>query len=157
MRQKIRSMSMTTVLLVTIAMAISQGLATAQSSSISRSAQREASSTPSITEPERSAAGPATFVQHDPLEREESTSCSLRVADTVSRPSAEGDGTTSTGTPEPYTPLSDRCKFRLFLKTTYSPYTFASAGFEATEAQATGQWPHYGGGCKVGESDSVRL
>jgi len=44
------------------------------------------------------------------------------------------------------TPLSARCKFSLFLRTTYSPYAFASAGFGATWAQATGQWPHYGGG-----------
>src|SRR5207247_8821682 len=45
-----------------------------------------------------------------------------------------------------YTPLSAHCQFTLFLKSTYSPYTFASAGFQATWAQAMGQWPHYGGG-----------
>lgn len=45
-----------------------------------------------------------------------------------------------------YTPLSAHCKFTLFLRQTYSPYTFASVGFEATWAQATDQWPHYGGG-----------
>jgi len=144
MRQEIRSKSMTTVLLVTIAMAMSQGRATAQSSSIS--IQRKAPSDPSITDLEGSGAGSSAFVQQGPLQGEESTSCSLRVADTVPQPSAEDDGTTSAGTPEPYAPLSDRCKFRLFLKTTYSPYTFASAAFEATEAQASGQWPHYGGG-----------
>jgi hypothetical protein len=32
------------------------------------------------------------------------------------------------------------------LKQTYSPYTFAAAGFHATQAQTRGQWPHYGGG-----------
>jgi hypothetical protein len=42
--------------------------------------------------------------------------------------------------------LPVHCKFKLFLTSTYSPYTFASAAFQATEAQATGQWPHYGGG-----------
>jgi hypothetical protein len=146
MYQEIRSNLMTTALLVTIAMAMSQGRATAQSPSLSLSIQREAPSASSITEPEGSGASSSIFVEHGPSEREESTSCSLRLADTIPQPSAEGDGTTSTGTPEPYAPLSDRCKFRLFLKTTYSPYTFASADFEATEAQAIGQWPHYCGG-----------
>jgi hypothetical protein len=45
-----------------------------------------------------------------------------------------------------YTPVSARCKFNLFLQQTHSPYTFVSAGFQATWAQAMGQWPHYGGG-----------
>jgi hypothetical protein len=142
MHQEIRSKSMTTVLLVTLAMAMSQGLATAQSSSI----QREAPSTPSITVLDGSEASPASFVQHGPLNLEKTTPCSLSVPDAISQPSPEGDGTTPTGTHVSYLPLSDRCKFRLFLRTTYSPYTFASAGFEATEAQASGQWPHYGGG-----------
>jgi hypothetical protein len=135
---------MTTVLLVTIAMARLQGLATAQSSS--SSAQQEAPSAPSITVLDGSEASPASFVQHRPLNLDETTLCSLSVPDAVSEPSTEGDGTSPNVTYLPYTPLSDRCKFRLFLKTTYSPYTFASAGFEATEAQAGGQWPHYGGG-----------
>ncbi|HWO28756.1 MAG TPA: hypothetical protein VNO32_08145 [Candidatus Acidoferrum sp.] len=42
--------------------------------------------------------------------------------------------------------MSARCKFNLFLTTTYSPYTFLAAGFQATLDQAQGQWPHYGGG-----------
>ena len=45
-----------------------------------------------------------------------------------------------------YSPLSPRCKFHLFVRQTYSPYTFASAGFQSLVAQATDQWPHYGGG-----------
>jgi hypothetical protein len=45
-----------------------------------------------------------------------------------------------------YTPLTAHCEFNLFLKQTYSPYTFVSAGFQATWDQAMGQWPHYGGG-----------
>jgi hypothetical protein len=44
------------------------------------------------------------------------------------------------------TPLSVRCKFSLFRTSTYLPYTFLSAGFQATWAQAMGQWPHNGGG-----------
>jgi hypothetical protein len=45
-----------------------------------------------------------------------------------------------------YSPLSPRCKFHLFVRQTYSPYTFASAGFQSLVAQATDQWHYYGGG-----------
>jgi hypothetical protein len=45
-----------------------------------------------------------------------------------------------------YVPPSAHCKFDLFLQQTYSPYTFASTGFQAAWAQATGRWPHYYGG-----------
>jgi hypothetical protein len=45
-----------------------------------------------------------------------------------------------------YTPLSAHCKLDVFLKQTYSPYTFVSATWQATWAHAMGQWPHYGGG-----------
>jgi hypothetical protein len=48
----------------------------------------------------------------------------------------------------PYTPLSARSKFDLFARQTYSPYTLISAGFQATWAQATAQWPQYGGGTR---------
>jgi hypothetical protein len=74
------------------------------------------------------------------------TVCSLRVPDTVTQSRAKpGQATTVAGSVI-YAPLSPHCKLDLFLKQTYSPYTFASAAFGATEAQATGQWPHYGGG-----------
>ena len=42
--------------------------------------------------------------------------------------------------------LSKRAKFKVFLRYTYSPYTFAGAGFNAGLAQATGGWHSYGGG-----------
>src|SRR6266446_827874 len=71
------------------------------------------------------------------------TACSFRVPDTIPQSSADAK---VTNVPSMYIPLSGRCKFNLFLKQTYSPYTFASAGFQATWAQAMGQWPHYGGG-----------
>lgn len=45
-----------------------------------------------------------------------------------------------------YIPLSTRGKFNLFLKSTYSPYTFAGGAANATWAQMTGQWYQYGGG-----------
>lgn len=48
--------------------------------------------------------------------------------------------------PSAYTPLSRHCKFELVLHQTYSPYTFASAAFDATWAQMWGAWPQYGGG-----------
>lgn len=133
---------MTTVLLVTVTMAMSQCPATAQSSSL----RPEAPSVPSIKMLDGSGASPTSFVQNGPSNQKETTLCSLRVPDAIHQPLAGGDGATPTGAQVSYPPLSDRCKFRLFLKTTYSPYTFASAGFEATEAQATDQWPHYGGG-----------
>jgi hypothetical protein len=48
--------------------------------------------------------------------------------------------------PSAYVPLSPRQKFHFFLRTTYEPYTFFSAAFGATLAQAEGQWYGYGGG-----------
>lgn len=48
--------------------------------------------------------------------------------------------------PSAYAPLSRHCKFELVLHQTYSPYTFASAAFDATWAQMWGAWPQYGGG-----------
>lgn len=48
--------------------------------------------------------------------------------------------------PSTYVPLSRHCKFELVLRQSYSPYTFASAAFDATWAQMWGQWPQYGGG-----------
>jgi hypothetical protein len=48
--------------------------------------------------------------------------------------------------PSAYVPLSAQCKFQLFLRQAYSPYTFVSAAFEATWAQMWAQWPEYGGG-----------
>src|SRR5262249_5415457 len=69
--------------------------------------------------------------------------CSSRVSESMSQTASE---LLTPKTSSDYVPLSARCKFDLFLRQTYSPYTFASAGFQATLAQATAQWPHYGGG-----------
>jgi hypothetical protein len=46
----------------------------------------------------------------------------------------------------PYVPLSRRQKFNIFVRSTYSPYTFFSSAFGATLAQAEGQQYGYGGG-----------
>jgi hypothetical protein len=48
--------------------------------------------------------------------------------------------------PSAYAPLSRHCKLEVVLRQTYSPYTFASAAFDATWAQMWAQWPQYGGG-----------
>ena len=42
--------------------------------------------------------------------------------------------------------LRTREKFKLFVRYTYSPYTFAGAAFNAGVSQATGGWHSYGGG-----------
>jgi hypothetical protein len=48
--------------------------------------------------------------------------------------------------PSSYVALSSRCKLQIFLHRAYSPYTFASAAYEAGIAQMSDQWPQYGGG-----------
>jgi hypothetical protein len=48
--------------------------------------------------------------------------------------------------PSHYQPLTTRQKFGIFLDSTHAPWTFFSATFEGTLAQAQGQWPGYGGG-----------
>jgi len=140
--QAIASRSITPVLLVAIAMAWSQAIASAQSPP----ARRETPLPSSITVQEGSGDSPSTLTQHEPFDQAVTAPCSLGVPDAAPPPSAEDEGATPTQTPLADTRLSVRCKFRLFLMTTYSPYTFASAGFQATEAQASGQWPRYGGG-----------
>jgi hypothetical protein len=54
--------------------------------------------------------------------------------------------TTQTPAERPYRPLTPRQKFDHFLRYTYSPYTVASALYDATYAQATGDPAGYGGG-----------
>ena len=135
-----RIVSMTYVVVVTIAIAMTQGLGYAQSSF----GQRETPLPSSISAHQRA---DDSVTQHARLHQQVSSPCSLRVPDTIlqssARPSAVAEGAS---VPSIYVPLSGGCKLNLFLKQTYSPYTFASAGFSATWAQAMGQWPHYGGG-----------
>ncbi|MGE0405461.1 MAG: hypothetical protein AB7O65_04105 [Candidatus Korobacteraceae bacterium] len=47
---------------------------------------------------------------------------------------------------QPYEPLTNRAKFDRFLRTTVSPYTFASAAMNATWLQINGEPYAYGGG-----------
>jgi len=122
-------------LLIMISITVMDGLVWAQSSSAY-----------SITAPQGPSDSQSTSIQPGPFDREVTSPCSLRVPDAIPQPSGEGEGATPARAPLLVTRLSARCKFKLFLTSTYSPYTFASAGFQATEAQATDQWPHYGGG-----------
>lgn len=47
-----------------------------------------------------------------------------------------------------YTPLTSEDKFDIFVKSTYSPYTFLSAGFDAGLSQATDGYHGYGQGAE---------
>jgi len=122
-------------LLIMISITLMDGLVWAQSSSADSISGYQA---PSDSQ--------STSIQPRPFDPEVTSVCSLRVPDVIAQPPGEGKGATLPRAPLAVTRLSARCKFKLFLTSTYSPYTFASAGFQATEAQATDQWPHYGGG-----------
>ena len=90
----------------------------------------ENSSSPLITEPSSTVATPSL-----PCSQMRAVPASFAVA-----------GGNLPDAPSAYAPLSRHCKFELVLRQTYSPYTFASAAFDATWAQMWGQWPQYGGG-----------
>jgi hypothetical protein len=128
--------SITRATLLTVSIGAALGLGHAQALSVPQEAAKSA---------------PATAyygVENDPRRQSNqvaATLCSLRVPDVAQSQANPGEATMAAGSMI-YAPLSAHCKLDLFLKQTYSPYTFASAAFEATEAQATGQWPHYGGG-----------
>jgi hypothetical protein len=132
----------TRVLLAAILIVMTQGLARGQASS----GQLETVSPSSITTHDESANNESTSIQQRPMGEMATNPCSLRVPDTFPQFPANATGAMTAAGSISYTPLSAHCKFNLFLKQTYSPYTFASAGFQATWAQAMGQWPHYGGG-----------
>jgi hypothetical protein len=137
-----RMASMTRFLLVAISIATVHGLVHAQQPPGSEeTAPRSSTATNDKSENIQ-----LTSIHRGPLDQEVTSPCSLRVNEVIPQTTGEGEGATPTHAPLAYTPLSAHCKFKLFLTSTYSPYTFASAGFQATEAQATGQWPHYGGG-----------
>jgi hypothetical protein len=75
-----------------------------------------------------------------------SSDCTLRVPSKVPNEVTQESVGEEVNAPSAYMPLSARCKFDLFLRQTYSPYTFASVIYEATWAQMMAQWPQYGGG-----------
>ena len=129
------------VLLSMTSIVVAQGCSLAQSST-----QAQTPAPSSIAAHEVLGDNPRASVPRGSLNREPTTPCSLRVPDAIPQPAVEGKEATPTTESFAYTPLSVRCKFRLFRTSTYSPYTFLSAGFQATWDQAMGQWPHYGGG-----------
>jgi hypothetical protein len=130
------------VLLVTILVVTMQSVAGGQASS----GQRETVLPSSTTAQEVSTDNQSTSIQLDPLDRVAPSPCRLRVPDTITESPERAKEAVPTNEPLAYTPLSARCKFDLFLASTHSPYTFLSAGFQATLDQAQDQWPHYGGG-----------
>jgi hypothetical protein len=85
---------------------------------------------------------PESTVQAGPHVSKSASACQAKVPSSATEGSA-GQPFTA---PSAYVPLSSQCKFELFLRQTYSPYTFASAAYEATWAQMWAQWPQYGGG-----------
>jgi len=132
----------THVLLVTILIVAMQSLAVGQAS-FERIEKVAPSST---TAPEGLGDNQATSL-HGTLDQAATSPCRLIVPDAIPEPAVLGEQATTTKSGTwPYTPLSAHCKFHIFLTTTYSPYTFVSAAFQATLDQAQDQWPHYGGG-----------
>ena len=130
-------------LLVSISIAMTQILAHAQRISV----PRETPSGIAITVDDGSGANQPASIQHGSLDQKASL-CSLQVAHKPPSSSPNTKGVQGADVMLAYSPLSPRCKFDLFLKQTYSPYTFASAGFQAVWADATGRWPHYGEGAQ---------
>jgi hypothetical protein len=107
--------------------------------------------TVSVPRPSTITAGNSSYVQSTPVQfgfpdPVATNPCRLQVTDTGPESPVRGVQGATTGTQRVYAPLSAGCKFHIFLTSTYSPYTFLSAGFQATLDQAQGQWPHYGGG-----------
>jgi hypothetical protein len=128
------------VLIVTILVVITEGRAHAQFSS----QERQTPLPPSTTTHEGVGDNQSLLIQPGPLNQVATNPCRLRVPDAI--PEAKATDAMPMNAPVAYTPLSAHCKFKIFLTSTYSPYTFLSAGFQATLDQAQGQWPHYGGG-----------
>jgi hypothetical protein len=130
-------------LLIAFSIATTQGPAHAQEPLVAQ----ERPSPTSITLDEGSGANQAASIQYASLDQKANSLCSLRVPDS-STPSSPKKGAQTAEPVLTYRPLSPRCKFDLFLKQTYSPYTFAAAGFQAVWADATGRWPHYEAGAQ---------
>jgi len=136
----------THVLLITIVIAMTPGCGNGQTS-----ANPEEALLPSATPAHVGSGNNQTTSINGSSHRDATSSCSLRVRETLFQSPAsatEARTTGSLGYIPGYTPLSARCKFKVFLSGTESPYTFVSASFQASLAQASGQWPHYGGGAQ---------
>jgi hypothetical protein len=138
---RIRARKTTQVLLVFISIAMMHGLVHAQAPA----ASQEPALSSSTTAHDRSSDSQLTSI-HEPSDHMATSPCRLQVQDTFAQPPVKAtEGAATIGTLH-YAPLSARCKFNLFVQQTHSPYTFVSAGFQATWDQATDGWPEYGGG-----------
>jgi len=136
----------THVLLITIVIVMTQGRGNGQTSAIPEEALL-----PSPTPAHAGSGNNHATSINGSSDQVATSSCSLRVPDTLFQSPANATEARTTGPLgyiPGYTPLSARCKFKVFLSSTDSPYTFVSASFQATLAQASGQWPHYGGGAQ---------
>jgi hypothetical protein len=80
------------------------------------------------------------------------TTCRLRVPDATPEPQARGEPATPASSTWAFPPLSARCKFNLFLTTTYSPYTFLGV-FRRLWIKPRGNGRTTVVECKVGGSD----
>jgi hypothetical protein len=132
----------THVLLVAILIVTMQSLVRGQASS----GRQETVPPSSTTAQEVLGDNQSTSIQPAASDQVATSPCRLRVPDTIPDSVASGEQATTTSSGWAYTPLPARCKFNIFMTTARSPYTFLSAGFQATLDQAQGQWPHYGGG-----------
>jgi hypothetical protein len=125
----------THVLLITVVMAMTQGRGNGQTPAIPEEALL-----PSATPAHVGSGNDQATSINGSSDRVATSPCSLRVPDTLfqSPPNAtEATTTGSLGYIPGYTPLSARCKFKVFLSGTDSPYTLMSASFQATLAQAS--------------------
>jgi hypothetical protein len=130
-------------LLVSISIAMTQNLTHAQQISV----PKRTSSHASIIVVEGSGTDQPTSIHYRSVDQK-ARLCSLQVPDKPRSSPPNIKGARGANVVLAYSPLSPRCKVDLFLKQTYSPYTFASAGFQAAWADATGRWPHYGEGAQ---------
>src|SRR5246500_2774654 len=136
--------AVTHALLIAVSIATTQGPAHVQEPMVAQ----ERPSPTSITLDEGAGENQAASIQYASLDQKANSLCSLRVPDSSASSSPNTKGAQTAEAVLSYRPLSPRCKFDLFLKQTYSPYTFAAAGFQAVWADATGRWPHYGAGAQ---------
>src|SRR5438309_9904143 len=106
-------------LLVSISIAMMQSLAHAQRISV----PKEMPSAISITVDDGSGANQPASIQYGSLDQKAKPLCSLRVPDSSGASSPNTKGAQAAETVLTYRPICPRCKFDLFLKQTYSPYT----------------------------------
>jgi hypothetical protein len=130
--------AVTHALLMTFAIAMAEGIAQSQQPSV------VPETPPSISLDN----GSRALIQHGSFDQNASGVCSLQSPDPLPQPLAHTKADIGNSVQLAYRPLSSRCKFHLFLKQTYSPYTFASAVFQGVWTDVTGGWPQYGPGAQ---------